>query len=140
MTNKKKVYFTCALSGLTQVERDEMAALRDTLREDFDILEYCDPKDLTPAEIFAYDIDVNVAEADFLVSIVNRGATGLGYEICAAIELYKKPVLALAHHDAQISPFVLGINRPGYELRRYIFTSDVKIYTKDFAQKIFGSI
>jgi hypothetical protein len=138
MANKKKVYFTCALSGLTQDERDEMAAIRDTLREDFEILEYCDPKNLKPTEIFSYDIDVNVAGADLLVSIVDRGATGLGYEMCAAIEIYRKPVLALAHHDAQISPFVLGINRPGYEFRRYIFTSDVRKHARDFAQKMFG--
>lgn len=135
---KRKLYFTCALSGLSKEHREGMMALRDSLSDRFEILEFCDPKQVTEQEMYRYDIHHCVAEADLMLAMVGKRAIGLGYEMGTMIEKHGRPVLALAHSRALVSPFVRGIDHPKFEFKRYQRLVSVKPLLIEFEERIFS--
>lgn len=134
---KRKLYFSCALSGLPIEHRQRMVALRDSLKVHFDVLEFCDPKDVTARDIYRYDIHHCVAIADLMLAVVDERGTGLGYEMGVMIEKHDRPVLAVAHQDSLVSPFILGVDHRDFKLVRYNNLEEVPSILLDFEREIF---
>ena len=134
---KHRLYFGCALSGLPREHRERMIALRESLRDHFEILEFCDPLEVSDRDIYRHDIHTCIATADLMVAIVDQRGTGLGYEMGTMIEKRGGPVIALAHHDSEVSPFIRGIDSPKYELRRYSSLDEVRDMVLDFERRMF---
>jgi hypothetical protein len=136
--DKKKLYFTCALSGLPWEHREEMIALRDSLADEFEILEFCDPREMTPQEIFEFDIDHCVANADIILAICDKPSLGAGYEIGTMAEKWGKPVFAVAHRDnTTLSSLITGNTRPNFEFARYDDVSEIKGMLVEFSKREF---
>lgn len=136
--DKKKLYFTCALSGLPWGHREEMIALRDSLGDEFEILEFCDPRQMTPQQIFEFDIDYCVANADIILAICDKPSLGAGYEISTMVERWGKSVLAVAHRDNEnVSALITGNTRPNFEFARYDEVSQIKGMLVEFSKREF---
>ncbi len=135
--SKRKLYFSCALSGLPQEHRARMIALRDSLKDHFDVLEFCDPKQSSNKEIYNHDIHYCVATADLMLAVVDERGTGLGFEMGVMVEKHGKPVLAVAHLTAVVSPFVLGIDHPRYRFAPYASTTSILRLLLDFERDMF---
>lgn len=135
--NKRRLYFSCALSGLPEDHRQAMIEVRSTLQPHFEVMEFCDAS-TPPAEIFHHDINVCVAGCDLVVAMCDYPSVGLGYEMGTALELHGKPVLALAAIDARVSSLVLGIPHKNFSFRRYSDISNVRDMVLAFEKEIFG--
>ncbi len=110
-----KIYVGCALTHATDEYRKGIAVFKDKLREknimvlDFLWAKLKDPRDVTPREVYEWDIQGCVKDCDLFVAFVDIPSTGLGYELGTAIEKYGKPVLILAHKDSVVTRLVEGI-------------------------------
>ena len=135
---KRKLYFGCALFGLPEEHRKEMIALRESLREHFEILEFC-PADTPPREIYSQDIHVSVAKADIMLAMCDKPSLGLGYEMAARIEKESRLLLALAHEDSPVSSLIRGVDHPKFEFKRYGDLKEVRGLLLDFEKKHFKS-
>jgi nucleoside 2-deoxyribosyltransferase len=66
-----------------------------------------------------YDRDMGLlAKSDALIAEVTVPSTGVGYEICRALDR-KIPVLCLHRPDAVVSAMVLGNPYPALDIRAY---------------------
>ena len=138
MTKRKLVvYFSCALSGLPSEHRATMIAIREKFKERYTVLEFCTPE--TPAgDLYRHDIHYCCRVADFLIAICDERSTGLGYEMSTGIEKHRKPAIAFAHHDAEVTKVVTGIDYPDFQFSRYGDASEIENLVYQFEEKIFG--
>ena len=72
---------------------------------------------MTEQEIYDRDMGL-LAKSDALIAEVTVPSTGVGYEICRALDR-KIPVLCLHRPDAAVSAMVLGNPDPSLEVRTY---------------------
>jgi len=72
---------------------------------------------MTEQEIYDRDMGL-LAKSDALIAEVTVPSTGVGYEICRALDR-KIPVLCLHIPDAVVSAMVLGNPDPSLEVRTY---------------------
>ena len=134
---KRRLYFSCALTGLPPEHRERMIALRESLAEYFEILRFCSP-DEPPEDIYHHDIHVCVETCDLLLAICNEPSTGLGWELSTSVEKLGKPTLAVAHVNARVTPIVMGAKYPHYEFSRYFSASDILAMVLDFEKRQFA--
>lgn len=135
---QRKLYFGCAISGLPKEHYDAMVNLREEIfAPAYDVLKFCDPS--TPdSEVYHHDIHVCVKSCDLLVAIVDSPSLGLGFELCAGLLLFNKPVLALGLKDRYISKLITGITHPRFEFSRYENYSDILSLLQVFEKKHLG--
>ena len=124
--NKLKLYFSCALTGLPEEHRQDMVALREHFKFQFDVFEFC-PADTPMNEIYRHDIHVCVAQCDLMLAICDERSTGLGYELGCAIEKHNKPVLAVVQtgNESVVSKLIQGIEHPRFKFQSYVSVSDI---------------
>jgi len=67
---KRKLYFSCALTGLSNDHREVMITFRNTLTQYFEIFEFC-PPETSPREIYRHDIHTCVAKCGLMLAICN---------------------------------------------------------------------
>lgn len=79
---------------------------------------------MTEQEIYDRDMGL-LARSDALIAEVTTPSTGVGYEICRALE-QKIPVLCLHRPDAVVSAMVLGNPYPSMEVRSYSNEGELK--------------
>jgi nucleoside 2-deoxyribosyltransferase len=72
---------------------------------------------MTEQEIYDRDMGL-LAKSDALIAEVTVPSTGVGYEICRALDR-KIPVLCLHRTEAAVSAMVLGNPDPSLEVRTY---------------------
>lgn len=132
-----RLYFTCALAGLSADYRASMVAFRETLKERFEVLEFCDANVVGEEALYQHDIHVCVATADVMLAVVDERATGLGYELGTMIEKHGKPVLAVAQHGSLVSPLIRGITHPAFRFVRYSSLAEVHSELLCFARDYF---
>ncbi|AKB19238.1 MULTISPECIES: nucleoside 2-deoxyribosyltransferase [unclassified Methanosarcina] len=72
---------------------------------------------MTEQEIYDRDMGL-LAKSDALIAEVTVPSTGVGYEICRALDR-KIPVLCLYRPEAAVSAMVLGNPDPSLEVRTY---------------------
>jgi hypothetical protein len=134
--SKLTLYFGCPLAGLPFTHRTKMIALRDTLKNHFEVLEFC-PAETPPKEIYTHDIHHCVATADFMVAVCDKPSTGLGWEMTTMVEKHGKPVLALSADISKVSSLVQGVTNTCFELRSYSEVHDILALALEFAKKRF---
>src|SRR5690606_22262114 len=99
---------------------ESIAAIKDSLRKDYEVLDFVGLNYESTAQVYKWDIEHCVRSCDVFVAICDERSTGLGWEICEAIHL-GTPVLAVAHKDAKVSGLVLGAAevKQGMDFVRY---------------------
>jgi nucleoside 2-deoxyribosyltransferase len=122
-TPKKKLYVGCSLSHAPNEFIQHVMALKDQLREHFEVLDFVGRDAGTSKEVFETDTN-QVKNCDCFLAICDLPSLGLGYEVALALEL-GKPTLAVAHKDAEVSRMILGINKPSFVFKRYENISDI---------------
>lgn len=116
----KSLYVGCSLAVAPNEFKDSIVALKDTLREQLDVLEFKGQVAGTNADVYRWDIEHCVANCDMFVAVCDYPSIGLGWELNEAIRL-GKPTLGVAHTEAVISRLVLGAAdvKPNFAFRRY---------------------
>ncbi|HCC22713.1 TPA: hypothetical protein DF272_00870 [Candidatus Falkowbacteria bacterium] len=112
-----KLYVGCSLTQAPSEFRAQVESFKNSLRADYDILDFVGLVAGTDTDVFLHDTDC-VRSCDLFVAICDYPAIGLGYELGVALEM-GKPVIALARHAACVSRLVLGINKPNFHFYRY---------------------
>jgi hypothetical protein len=135
----KKLYIGCAILNLSNIERKEffekLEALKNKLKNRFDILDFVMDKDATPKEVYTHDIKGNVAIADFMLAICDGASTGMGYEMATAIEKRGIPVLAVALKGNKVSKIVLGIQNENFSFQIYEKFEDIADMATEYFSK-----
>lgn len=129
-----KLYIGCSLTHAPEDFKKEIDKLKDSLRLDYEILDFLGLVSGTSEDVYMWDIHECVNKSDVFIAIVDYPAIGLGYELGTAIEKLSKPTLALAHKDAHVSRLVLGINHPNYKLARYTSITEIPSLIKQFIE------
>ncbi|WP_269850324.1 nucleoside 2-deoxyribosyltransferase [Methanosarcina horonobensis] len=123
--NKKKIFVSGSIRGgreLLETYRFMCDALGETGAE---VLSWhvADPEleetesKMTEQEIYDRDMGL-LAKSDALIAEVTVPSTGVGYEICRALD-QKIPVLCLHRPDAVVSAMVLGNPYPSMKVQTY---------------------
>ena len=119
----KKIYLACSLTHAPEDFKNHIAKLKDSLRHKYEVTDFLGLELGTPQDVFKHDIG-GVKTCDLLLADCSHPSTGLGFEIATALYNHK-PVLGVAHGDAEVSRFILGINNPLFSLVRYRDTDEV---------------
>jgi len=123
--DKTKIFVSGSIRGGRQL-LDTYRLICETLRENgAEVLSWhiADPEleetesKMTEQEIYDRDMGL-LAESDALIAEVTVPSTGVGYELCRALDL-KIPVLCLHRPDAVVSAMVLGNPYPSMKIRTY---------------------
>lgn len=120
-STKPKLYVGCALSQAPEDFRDSVEKLKGALRDHgYEVYDFIGLVNGTSADVYNWDIGECVANCAAFVAICDFPSLGLGFEMDRAITL-KKPVLAVAHTDAQITRLVIGAAEvePKMQFKRY---------------------
>lgn len=89
---------------------------------------------MTEQEIYDRDMGL-LARSDALIAEVTVPSTGVGYEICRALDL-KIPVLCLHRPDAAVSAMVLGNPYPLMIVRSYSNEGELKEIIIEFIRAL----
>ncbi|MCL5784522.1 MAG: hypothetical protein M1142_04185 [Patescibacteria group bacterium] len=120
---KLKIYLGCALTHAAPEFRDSVDQLKDTLRRDFEVLDFIGLVKGTPRDVFEWDLNC-VRRCDLFVAECTYPSIGLGYELAVAVHA-NQAILAVAQQDAKVTRLVLGIDHPKYSFHRYRELSEV---------------
>lgn len=127
---KKKLYVGCAINNLPKEIKEhflkQISDLKDSLRNDFDVMDFIGIADGDPKLIYDHDIINCVGNADCMLAICDYPSTGLGYEIATAVEKRGIPVLAVAQKNSSVTRLVIGINKKDFLFERYESLLEVK--------------
>ena len=103
-----KLYVGCSLSKAPQTFKDSVEALKEALRsQGYEVFDFVGLVKGTSKDVYEWDIGTCVATCDAFIAICDEPSIGLGYELCEATRL-GKPVLAVAHKNAQVTRLVHG--------------------------------
>ena len=84
-----------------------MEALKDVLRDDYEVFDFVGLTDGTAEDVYRWDIERCVADCDIFIAICDYPSIGLGWELNEAIRL-GKPTLGVAHEESPVTRLVLG--------------------------------
>ena len=134
---KPKAYVACALTCVPGERKGEfeqrLALVKRTLQDHgYEILEFVGLIGGSSEDVYRHDIHECVGKADILVALCDYPGTGLGYELCYAVEVRKIPVLAVAHISSVVTRLVLGIDMEKYEFYRYGNVFDLEHCVSDW--------
>lgn len=132
----KKLYVGCSLLHAPETFRSSVANIKDTLRREFEVLEFIPVTEGTPSLVYKNDIHVQVAICDLFLAVCDYPSLGLGYEMGVAIEKYGKPTLGIAQSDSSVSRLIQGIEVPHFKFRRYSQMSEVPTLLKEFTMQL----
>lgn len=114
------LYVGCSLANSPEDFKDKVVALKDRLREKYEVLEFKGQVAGTNEDVYRWDIENCVANCGMFVAVCDYPSIGLGWELNEAIRL-GKPTLGVAHSEAVMSRLVLGAAgvKPNFEFQRY---------------------
>jgi hypothetical protein len=139
----KKLYVGCSLTLLPTDQKEVflrmITEIKKELGKSFEILEFKGIADigsanqLSPKEVYDWDIKECVMKADCMLAICDFPSLGLGYEMATAIEKMGIPVLAVAHKDAIVGRMIRGIDHKNFNFAYYnnaeeIITETIKLF------------
>lgn len=116
-----KVYVGCALTHSPEDFKKSVQKFKAKLKAmDHESLEFIGTLKGTPKDVYLWDIAHCLKKSEAFIAICDYPAIGLGFELGAA-QADKKPVLALAHKDSQLTRLVAGLAEvePNVTLVRY---------------------
>jgi len=129
--SQKKIYIWCALTHASPEFREEIALFKDSLRTEFDILDFTWVVDgwvKSATEIYEHDRWC-VIDCDIFVAECSYPSTGLGYEIATAVEHHKN-ILLIAREDVVVTRMILGIPPEKAVFLRYESLEQVNAYIR----------
>ncbi len=131
-----KIYVGCSLLHATQEFRDNVESFKNSLRNEYKILDFVGLAGLTmdPQEVFNFDINC-VKKCDLFLAECTYPSTGLGVELGVAFAL-RKPILAIAQKDAKVSNMVKGMTGKDFSFYQYTNIAEVHGLLKEKAQKM----
>lgn len=118
---KTRLYVGCALNSAPEGFKSSVLALRSKLAGDprFEVLEFLGSGG-TPEDVYRKDIMECVESADIMLAVCDHPSLGLGFEMATHVKKNKRPLLAVAHMDSNVSRLVIGIHGEGpYAFKRY---------------------
>jgi hypothetical protein len=120
MAKNPELYVGCGLTHAPKEFVYQVDALKERLREDWEVLEFFGLGEGTPEDIYQKDIIENVGGCDAFVGICDEVSQGLTWELREAAML-RKPTLAVAHKDTLVSRVITGAPafNPTMSFRRY---------------------
>ncbi|MDB5166034.1 MAG: hypothetical protein JWM37_106 [Candidatus Saccharibacteria bacterium] len=118
--DRLNLYVGCGLTAAPEAFVDEVDALKDTLRERFNVFDFVGLTAGTSGDVYNWDIGHCVADCDMFVAVCDYPAIGLGWELAEATRL-GKPTLGVAHVDSRVTRLVLGAAEvlPTFTFERY---------------------
>lgn len=137
-------YLACALTGLTEEQRQLMFHLSDivaTVCEGFDISLYeprkkTDPvhnQDISDTEVFNIDRET-VLNSDLLIHLCHYPSTGAGEELAFAYDAMV-PIILISHSNTRVSRMITGI--PGFKLEiKYTEPEEMRHQLREVLLKI----
>ena len=130
---KPKLYVGCALNNAPLAFQKKVDALKKSLVETFEILEFIGSGEMSDGETVLHDLK-QVERCDLMLGIADLASTGLGSELTHAGWL-KRPTLIVAQAGAQVSRFVPGLPAKFESLvfQRYETWNDIEKLISDFA-------
>lgn len=119
-SNRPNLYIGCGLTGAPEDFVGSVEALKNGLRNDYNVFDFVGLENGTEEDVYKWDIGHCVQDCDMLVGVCDYPAIGLGWELSKATEL-KKPVLAVAHESSRVTRLLLGaaVVEPNVEFHRY---------------------
>ena len=105
---KQKIYVGCSLTQAPQEFKDAIEALKTKLRENYEVLDFIGTAKGTPRDVYMWDIHRCVQSCDLFLAICDLPSIGLGWELAVAVEVLKKPVLAVAHQNTKLTRLLIG--------------------------------
>lgn len=121
-----KIYVGCSLTHAPKEFRDEVEALKVSLRElGHEVFDFVGLVGGTPNDVYRWDIHRCVKFCDLFIAICDYPSIGLGYELGVAVEVHGKKVLAIADQNSLVTRLVLGIDHPYFEFRHYQNLRDI---------------
>lgn len=140
--DKKKIFVSGSIRGGRQL-LDIYRFICETLKETgADVLSWhlADPdleeteSKMTEQEIYDRDMGL-LAQSDALIAEVTVPSTGVGYEICRALD-QKIPVLCLHRPEAVVSAMVLGNPYPSMDVRPYLNEKELTEIITEFIRAL----
>ena len=137
LTNNS-LYVGCGLTHAPAEFKAGVEELKDSLRQDYDVLDFVGDQQATPEEVFNWDIRC-VGECGLMLAIADYPSLGLGYEIATANH-HQTPTLAVAKIGSAVTRFLLGAPPvvPKFEFERYEDLQEVPDRLNSFAGRHFG--
>ena len=132
-----KIYVGCSLTQAPEEFRESVEALKNELRIKYTVLDFVGLVAGTAREVYEWDVQKCVAGCDVFVAICDYPAIGLGYELATAIEVYGKPVIAVAHRDAHITRLIEGTSHPKFTFKRYDILREVVAFVDNLRSSVF---
>ena len=124
--SKPKIYVGCGLTLAPGDYRRDIVALKELLRADFDVVDFfSNPVDmqldiqdpLYCRHLYTHDRD-GVIASDCVLFEASHPSTGMGMEVGWAIA-HHKPILGIAHTDANVTRLFQGITDTAFTFQRY---------------------
>ena len=134
-----KIYVGCALTGAPAVFVGMVETLKVKIREaGHEVARFVGLVNGTAVDVYETDIHRCVAGCDVMIALCDLPSLGLGWEMSVAVEHHKKPTLALAHRDAQVSRLPIGAQcerNPHYQFVRYDDFPHLLMVVLEFVRK-----
>ncbi|HEX8737957.1 MAG TPA: helix-turn-helix transcriptional regulator [Pyrinomonadaceae bacterium] len=139
-----EAYLACALTGLTEEQRQLMFQLSDVVAmvcEGFDISLYeprkkTDPVhniDVPDTDVFHIDRE-RVLQSDLLIHLCHYPSTGAGEELAFAYDAMV-PIILISHSNTRVSRMITGI--PGFKLEiKYTEPEEMRLQLRQALLKI----
>jgi len=121
-----RIYVGCSLTHSSLEFKAEVEDFKETLRDGgYEVLEFLGLIGGTAQDVYLWDIYHCVSRSDVFVAICDDSSSCLGYELAAAVEKFRIPVIAVAHENSKISRLILGITSKSFSFQRYKYMSEV---------------
>ena len=105
-TEKKRLYVGCGLTDAPKAFTDEVAALKEELKADWNVLEFLGITAGGRGDVYQKDIIENVGSCDAFLAVMDERSWGLGFETRDAL-LNDKPSLMVARTGGRVTRLAL---------------------------------
>lgn len=123
------IYVACSLTDAPESFIQFVSELKVLLRtEGHEVMEFFGLGDGSATEVYEMDIHRCVEECEVMLALCDIASTGLGWELGKAVEMLKKPTLALAHVKSKVSRLPIGADcgrNPRYRFQLYVSLEDI---------------
>ncbi|MEJ0001982.1 MAG: hypothetical protein WDN09_02275 [bacterium] len=111
---KLRVYFACALTHSPPDFQQKIASVKECLKAlpDVELLDFVGLVDGSPQDVYEHDIHTCVKSADLIIADCTHPAIGLGWELGAATEAFRKHVFIVAADGSHLSRLIHGAVSP----------------------------
>jgi hypothetical protein len=132
--NKPKLYIGCSLTYASEEFRQSIVDLKNTLADEFEILEFLGLVDGTSKQVFDHDAKC-VLSSNLFVAICDYPSLGLGVELGIAFQANKK-TLVLSRNGVKVSRMVLGMESANIKFEEYNHNQDLPDIIRHYFQQI----